>query len=680
MQLALWDDDIDEILRLADRVLRETSDPQLRLLCAVRLADAGQRDRCREIAAAIAQDDTLPARDRGEAFAVIADVIVEREGDHSEGLDWLNRWAEAIPGDRRHVWGRIQSMLRLGLHDEAIALLLSTSAPIETRAEAQLAAQVYLLLPDRVNGLSRLADLLDSLPHDDPWLRQRAYIGLLNAGEGVPDELAERLRLPDGVELPGEAVDWEQLVELLRERHAQIDEITEEVLVGQGAVSKLAQAAGVPLTAAWHGLSVKPAGFGRTEWAEPDVADAQQALQRGAVADPTALVALTLLPDDVAQAARRRLFGPLRVAQSAVDDVVAAAVDGAGTGKSLVLYPADGQPVALEDTDEQLQVRRDALTAVRDLVVDQRAEPDVRPEQPTALDDYLREHPRASPGKALAGSLAVAVRSTRPLYADDRVTRRIARQLGLRTFDTSALLTALVAANAIDEAAAAGAMAALRAVGYAGVPVLDGELELLCSDPEKHSDELRTIVTDRLLWAAGGLEHFLRILQMLHRLYMHDSERFSAVAQDLLTWAVDAAHFDLELPPTARDRDEMVPQILAMLAMVVTRVRQVTGLFFPELYRQLESFAEARTGSRRGDVVEVAGRFMRDRFGGLSIHAYVQLPLWHQMRIAGIDPDALTPPGLPAHVLDRVLTALSQAPRRQAAGGSPRPDGRRRHR
>lgn len=270
LQLALWDDDVDEIFRLAERVLRETTDPHLRLLCAVRLDDAGQRDRCRDIASAIAQDETLPARDRGEAFAVLADVIVEREGDHQEGLKWLNRWAHAVPDDRRHIWGRIQSMLRLGLHDDAITLLLSTSAPIETRAEAQLAAQAYLLMPDRVDGLRRLADLLDSLPHDDPWLRQRAFAGLLNAGEGVPEELAERLRLPEGVEMPGEAVTWEQLVERLRERHERVEQATADVLSGEGAVTKLAEAAGLELTAAWQGLGVKPAGFGRTEWAEPD--------------------------------------------------------------------------------------------------------------------------------------------------------------------------------------------------------------------------------------------------------------------------------------------------------------------------------------------------------------------------------------------------------------------------
>jgi hypothetical protein len=664
LQLALWDDDVDETLRLADRVLAVTADPHMRLLCAVRLADAGQRDRCREIAAAIAQDETLPTRDRAEAFAALVDVVVEREGDHREGLDWLERWADAIPDDRRHVWGRIQSMLRLGLHNDAIALLLCTSTPIESRAEAQLAAQAYLLMPDRVDGLRRLADLIDSLPHEDAWLRQRAFTGLLGAGDGVPIDLTERLSLPDSVEPPGESLSWEEVIERLRERHEHVDAVVEEVLAGKGAVSKLAAVAGLQLTVAWHGLPVKPAGFGRAEWAEHEVAAARQALVRGAAADPTALVALTLMPDDVAKTARRRVLEPLRVAQSAVDDVVAAAVGGAGTGKSLVLDPADGQPVALEDTPEQLKARRDALAAVRDLVVDQRAEPDVRPEQPTPLDTFLTRQPGLDPGRALAGSVAVALRTSRPLYADDRVTRLIAAQLGVPTFGSAALLTALAAVNALTSARAAEAMAALRAAGYAGVPALDGELERLCMDPA-HREELQAFIADRLLWACGGLEHFLRVFEVLHRLYERDPDGFPAAAQDVLCWASDASSHDPELPALTRDRDELVPEILALLAMLATRVRRATGAFFPELYRQLERFATSRTGSRRGEVIEVAARWMREHYGGISIQAFVQLPLWHQMQIMGVNPDAPQPHGFAPYVLERVLGALPPPPRRK---------------
>jgi hypothetical protein len=671
LQLALWEDDVDEIARLATRVLRDTDEPHLRLVCARQLAAAGDTDRSREVAAAIALDTAVAPRDRGDAFALLGHLIVERAGDHEEGLLWLRRWSEEVPGDRRHVWGRIQSLLRLGHHDEAIDLLLNTPVAIETRGEAMLAARAYLLMPDRMDGLARLADLLDSLPNRDPVLDQHAWIGLLHGGHDVPAELAERLRPSADFEIPGKQVTLDEMLVILRERQQTIDEVVHDVMAGSAAATKLAQAAGRELTTTWLAMNVKPAGFGTVEWAELERADAEHALTRGAVADPTGLVALTLLPDHVRATALRRLVGPLRIAQSTLDDVVEAAVEGVGTGQTIQYDADEDAPVAVEESEELLARRQAALDAVRDLGRTQRVEPDVRPDQPSRLDVFLAEDKDAPASvRALTASLVIAERTGRPLFSDDRVARSIARQLGLRAFGVASLLEALTAVNAVSEPDAADSMTGLRAHGYQGMPTLDGELARLLDAQEHNEPEIRRIVQDRMLWDAGGFEQSLRVLEVLHGSHEHDPARFAERIGVVMDWVTDATAQTGALRDTPeRERIVGMTKVLTVICLLVTARRVLPGRFFSTLYVELESHASRRAGTRRGEIVEAAVQWLKENLGvNLTLPNFCQLPLWHQMRMVGVDPEQLRGTDLSDSALREALAQLpAVAPRPPAA-------------
>ncbi len=646
LQLALWDEDRQSAARLAIRVLRDTEDPHLRVMCARQLAAADELERSQEVATALATDATVPAVVRGDAFALLSHLVVERRDDHEAGIAWLNRWREALPADRRHVWGRIRSLLRLGQHAEAADVLLHTSVAIESRAEAQIAARVYLLLPDRRDGLARLADLIESMPQRDPEMDQHAWLAVLQSGDTLPDDLVERLRPGAGFEMPGQEVSLDDLVDILRERQTDAAAVVADVIVGQAAVTKLAQTAGMKLAALWSEMRAKPAAFGAVEWDDLERPHAGQALIRGAVADPTALVTLTLLPEAVREIALRRLGHPLRIAQSTLDDVVASALDGAGTGKTLAYDPATGQPVGIEIDDAELERRRAALRAVRDLAVSQTTEPDARPEAPSRLDGMLdddQEHPLGV--LSLAASLAIADRTGRPLFSDDRVVRRIACQLGVACFGIGTLLQALVAANAVTAAEAGEAMSVLRSEGYSGMPPTPEELAHLTEDGAFDEVALRRIMLDPNMWDADQLEHLLRFVWLLHRLHAVDPSRFPERASTVLDWVAHRVTHELDRSGQSWRKGYVVMMILiALPALLFASDRVIAGGFVAALCTALERHAKLRAQAERGEIVDNAVVMVRrSSRQGLTLVALVQLPWWHQLVALGMDPDRATP-------------------------------------
>lgn len=657
LQLALWDDDTGEISRLATRVLRDNDEPHTRLLCARKLAAAGDADRGREVATAIALDESAASRDRGDAFALLCQLIMERDGDYEEGLDWLRRWSQVVPSDRRQVWGRIQSMLRLGHHDEAIELLLNTSVAIETRGEARIAAQAYLLMPDRMKGLARLADLLESLPNPDPELERRAWFGLLLAGDSIPDDLAQRLRPAPGFEIPGKQVTLDEMLAHLRQRHQTVEEVARDVAAGGAAATKLAQVAGRQMTTMWLALDGKPSGFGTSDWAQLERANAEHALTRGVVADTTAMAGLTMLPERVRETALRRLLAPFRIAQSCSDDIVQAAVDGSGTGRVLGYDAERDAPVAVEEADALVAHRQATLDAVRDLARKQRVEPDHRNDQPSALEALLGDPVDVPVSvRSLTASLVIAERTGRPLYCDDRVGRRLAHQLGLRAFGVGSLLEGLVAVNAVSAADACEAITTLRAAGYRGIPLIEGELEHLIGGPSRNSG-IRTIVEDPMLWDAGAVEQLVRVLEILHRSHERDASDFSALTASVLDWAIEAADGDRVLPRTTRaERVIMIVEILTIICLVATTGRGVAGRFLPRLYVELERYATRCAGAQRGEIVEAAVQWLKRNLDvDLTLQNFCQLPLWHQMRMVGVDADKPPPVGLSESALSEAL-------------------------
>lgn len=661
LQIALEDDDIATVVQLADRVLTDSDDPTLRLVCARQFAAAGRLERSREVATALATDESAPTWARAEAFMQLAYLLIEREGDHQEGLEWLRRWSDAIPDDRRHVWGRIQSHLRLGQREEAIAMLLGSGLAIESRSEAQLAANTYFAMPDRKEGLRRLADLRDALTERDPEIDKLAWFGLVDAGSELPEELAERLQPPPEFEIPGRRLSLREARDLLRAQRQTVDAVRADMRRGESAVTRLAHVAGRALTALWLELDSKPAGFGTSDWDKLDEADAQHALTRGVVVDPTALVSLTLLPDPTRETALRKLLAPMRVAQSSLDDINEAVLAASSPGTPFSPDAQTGEPLPVSEPEPHAAERAAALRAIHELALRQRVEPDLRNDQPSRLDEMLNDQAMPTCAKALTASLALAERTGRPLFTDDRVARRMARQLGIPAFGTAALLHILVNANALTTQDRVGSVTVLRGHGYHGLRVIDGELQSHI-DKGWNTQELRQVVQDPLLWDAAAIGQFVLSLEILHRAHARNPATFDTRVGLVVDWLSDAMTQIKPFRARGQYLVDLVAELLHTVCLILTSERVAPGI--PALYDGIERYARGRTAIPAGQLMENAHVWLA-RFGvELSLTAFVQMPLRRQFSTFEIDASHPTSRALTDRTLAAALSRVHRPKRR----------------
>ena len=428
------------------------------------------------------------------------------------------------------------------------------------------------------------------------------------------------------------------------------------VMDGEFTTMVLAAAAGRDIGALWMRMSLRPLGFGSGLFDAADRRDAETALAQGAVIDPTALFTFGGLGSVVSDPVMNALGARGRVAQSTLNDLdqgLASVLPEftTGTRQELHFDPQTGQPIPVEWTNEVIAQDHERANGMLALAHQLRAEPDVNPQHVGPLDALLEET-TAPQFKMLIATLSVAQRLRVPVYSDDRGVRALARQAGIATFGTTALLDALQQRGDISEAALLDARRMLRANGFMGAtPTVEELVALLNAADGEPSESLRVAFHDLAPWRAEYGVHVGTLVDFLRRVLVEHPATFD----DWVTRVLDAMVENVVLSradgnaPTHYESISWHAQWLFTVAWASVDFGSFTSREFLKAFHPAVRRAAADLGAAV-DPLPVAlvwyagyAQYAGITQGpGLPAALLGQLPVVDVMRLMGVDP--LRPP------------------------------------
>lgn len=657
LQLAVMDQDMQEAQRRVTDVLALGPDNLTRLRCAAVLWDARDVSRAKAEAAAVAGDVTATPGERGQAYNLLAGIAADAERDYEQALSFFEDWKREEPNNERHVWGRVLALTRLARHADALTLLEQTRAYPQTMTDGRLAAMVYARMDDPVEALRRISEVIDRAPvHDEEIERQLQLVALHRAsGIELPEELAARVRPKDLEALRLQAVSFGTLREQALQRQATQQELLRGIMDGEVSTMALAAVVGQDIGSLWMRLSLRPLGYGNSDVDALDRRDAEAALSRGAVLDPTALFTLGGLGGDIGEAGMTALSGRSRLAQASLDDLDhgrAALLAELPTmsRRELTFDPETGQPVSIEwprELVEQDHARaEEMLSMARAFTV----EPDFDLAHP-APTDALVDEATSSALKSLVATVSVAQRTGLPIYSDDRNVRLLVRGLRIPTFGTLVLLHALQERGDLSEAAVTTACQRLRESGYMGVTATQSELiELLDASGGDASEALRLAFYDPAPWRGEYGIHIVRVVDFLRRVFVSYPSQFDVWVLRLLVAMDDGLQIrrpETNTIPTLPERLEWHAQWLLVAAWLGVDVNGPSSHDFLKALRDGLDHAARSLDTRIAPLPGAVARFDAvarhagiNHPSGIPIGLLAQMPITDVMRIVGVDPEA----------------------------------------
>lgn len=652
LQLAIWEEDKEEAARIATALLALGPDNSTRVRCAKALYEVGDASRAQAEASVVAGDATANAEERGEAYNLLAGIAADHERNFSRALGLFEDWAEADPSNERHIWGRVLALTRLTRHADALRLLEETHAFPRTMMDARLAVSVYARMDDPVEALRRITEVMDRAPERDEKMEsQLQLLALHRLGDSeLPEDLADRIRLPDAEALRAHAVSLDTLREQAVAQRTTEQAALQGVMDGDTATMALAAAVGKDTGSLWMRLSLRPLGFGFSEHDAADRRDAATALDRGAVWDPTAFFTLGGLGSTYSGPALEVLRPRSRVAQATLDDLdegrVALLHERPAMKRTELVFDATtGEAVPVEWLPEL--VERDHARAEGMLALAQQldVEPDHDPQQPGPADTLVDED-AATPLRAMAATFSCAYRTGLPIFSDDRLIRLIARRAGGRAFGTAALLDALQARGHVSEGAVASAREVLRTSGCMGVTVRVSELVTLLEDADgEPSEALRLAFYDPAPWVAEYGAQVSRVVDFLRRVFEAYPDKLDAWTVRLLAAMEDRvvlSRLGGGAQPLRRDRLQWHAEWLLAAAWMVTSA--MPNRTFLSALRKAIDAAAGELGARIDPLPGAATNLghLAHRAGltanpGIPVGVLAQMPVVDVMRLVGVD-------------------------------------------
>lgn len=349
----------------------------------------------------------------------------------------------------------------------------------------------------------------------------------------------------------------QSFAEVVREQQGDrarlLRDLSEQVANGAAAVALLAGAAGRGVGETWLRLDALPLAYGDPALTEIERGDAADALARAAaVWDPAALFVVGGMEAEVRDMLRGALPASV-IGQAALDE---AAADGGAprrkTHEEVSVEPERGELRWLEWPQEQVlreHARVDGTLALARGVPPPTLPPASDNEDP-ALAQML-EDDLPSAWVTWIESFVVARRLGLPLFSDDRYVRQAARQYGLRSFGTLALLDALADQGRVDRDLRRRARHRLHQSRAWG---LDAAMDELAewSAPSGYclTPPLRASFLDSCAWQSDPLGMAERLVRFLGTVHARAPEEFDKwVAR-----AVDASRRELPHLGEAQDR------------------------------------------------------------------------------------------------------------------------------
>jgi hypothetical protein len=481
LEFAIEQEDRERILARAHEVLAGDPDHAVHLEAARALAEAEASEDAEKALAALSSDQDAPTGIRLAGLPHLAELL-NQDHRHRELLTLTDLWLELDPESENAIWGRAHSLFRLGRYEESLELLTGQEQKASTADRRQLLARNYSAVLGGATAAAKIAELADELAEPDEALEALAIFSLLEAEEEPEDALVERVNparfielFPDSelirsIEAPKSP---EELIDLLeglgaRDRSERVSTASRLVFEDPEApLGLIAMAAGRPVAEVWRQMPRRPTNFGLEQIDRDERANAAKALALGAVWDSSSV----LISEQLGHRADFRGALPKSViAQSVLDDVLEASRPVRGGGQMSVALEPNDQVRAEELNPADLEADAELAKRMFDAAVGLTVEADH-----LAGDEEFPGQGSDRDGRELApqmlgflATLAIARRLGLAVYSDDRVVRLRARQMGLRTFGTLALLDALSDRGDISAEQRLNARRGLRELGATG--------------------------------------------------------------------------------------------------------------------------------------------------------------------------------------------------------------------
>ena len=571
VDFAADDEDWEKALRLSAVLIKTFGGEQDMLRRAELVERSGDKNAAHTELLARARNDALSAVTRARAFMGAIDTAPSL----SASLEIGEEWSHVDPEDDNPRWHRLWCLLRLSRVDDAFGLWRERPLDPRTEQHAELATTILFFAGRPEEVASEIAEISDQFGRPED-LEARVVLSAMRAGVLVdpdPDEPTQRLsrrvedffeRFPNSTIVRRGQIDADDPIGALTallddagglgdpERPKRIAETQSGIYDGQTAMAVFAHIVDRSVGEVWLRLGVLPLGYGRPDLEAFELSDARSALRAGAaVWDPSTLFIVGGLPKDIGAQLRAALPASV-IAQATLDDAASALVafesdDGeryelAFTGQGEVVGFAWPEDIAARDA-----VRgKGMLELARSFQV----LANVSPDHPDELDAYLAQKKVDPAIGSWPATIIVGRRENVAVYSDDRVVRLSARQAGLPSFGTVALLQAMRDEEILEHSLVREARMLLMRSGGLGVGPSGDELIALAEESDfALTAALGTIFNDRLAWRERPRGLWPPILPFLERV-------FELAPTEFVTWvarAIDACWFAKGGDRDARD-------------------------------------------------------------------------------------------------------------------------------
>ncbi len=616
-------------LAQARALVRKTGRAEDKMLLARALHESGELAELRPLLDGLASHPAQPKRLRSRAFAALSQAVAP--GDFAQLAEISERWITAVPDDTEAVWQRVYALANLARHEDAYELIERYGLDPQNEQRAYLIGAVLTRVLPPLEAASRIAALSDGFDREDERLEALFLMTAIGTSEKADEDLRARIgdslnafheSFPDSTILKTFAVDEdnpEGVIELLRsmtdtDDEARRREIMDDIDSGDTAVCLLAQMAGKEVGELLLRLPLLPVAYGSPALTAIERESAQTALAAPIVWDPTSATVLGLLDVEVREAVLKAFPGSV-ISQSSLSQCDYAAAHIGDADEELTMSLRDGQIHTAVLTGAELERKRAALRAARELAIQLDVVTDKDSTQPDPLDAVIDDNPRASALNTWPTTMSIARRRGLPIYSDDRYVRVLARREGLQSFGTDALLDVLLRGGRIDAAQAQAARMALLRRGAVGLRPTGVEAAQLAAETVDEVDGLwPATLRDTAGWRNDPDERLRQWLRFLFEIHSRNPDRLPEWTAHVLACARQAisghrleffarvlllyALFLGEHASTAREQRAWIAALLAALLTVPAKTGSPAFTNLVETAIQLAWNAGRKGGSQ----------------------------------------------------------------------------------
>jgi hypothetical protein len=550
----------EKALRLSERLVQRTGAASDRLLLAGVLARTGQQGTAVDRLLGVARDQGATFDERTTAYARAATLT--QDAERFPELEALaSEWVKLDATDDDARWATILALAMQFRHAESLQAWRELGEPeANSVPRARLLGGVFALGAEPVDALQMLAALSDRF--DRP---EELEIGLMvtsirveAATSELPGELVARIResfatfperFPNSTSFRAIPVDpanpaaslLAAFGEQLEHRAEQTEELATGVRMGTTAVALLASAAGRSIGETLFLLPALPIGVPDDELERLDRADAATAYDGGAaVWDASAIFVVGSLGSALERTIRSVLPASSVARATQQDAAQDLAIPGATERGEISVVEGALAFGTWSDSDREANEYR--ATEMQRLGTSIPAQSLHAASDDDELYAIASNDDAPAAVRSWAGTLAIGRHEKLAVFSDDRVVRRSARELGLKTFGTLAMLDVLVDHNVLSTGERDAARHRLLTRGAWGVRHSVDELVRLGREADwQPTAGLRAALGDPAAWVALRTRWAERVLAFLDAVAQEAPEQMDKWVHR----AIDAVTYDV---------------------------------------------------------------------------------------------------------------------------------------